>query len=106
MCCRAVVSLVVDGRGWRVCEIAATVRAFDRAEGWHGDVVLSRVLHGQRGSAIIMSGVFIGLSWWVVRELAMFVAERHDCWVVASHWDMEHDDGRISAQAFPPKGAW
>jgi hypothetical protein len=106
MCCRAVVSLVVDGRVARVREIATTIRAFDRADCWHGDVVMSRVLHGDRGSAIIMSGVFVGLSWRVVRELAMHVANRHDCWVVASHWDMEHDDGRISAQAFPPKGAW
>lgn len=106
MCCRAVVSLVVDGRGVRVREVATTIRAFYRARGCHGDAVLSRVLRGRRGSAIIMSGVFIGLSWWVVRELAMRVAARHGCWVVASHWDMEHDDDRISAQTFPPKGVW
>jgi hypothetical protein len=106
MRCRAVVSLVVDGRGVRVCEIAATIRTFYRAGDWHGDAVLSRVLHGRRGSAIIMSGVFIGLPWRVVRELAMCVADQHGCWVVASHWDMEHDDDRVSAQAFPPKGVW
>lgn len=96
----------MDGSGVRVREIAATILSFAPAKRCHGDAVMSRLLRGKHGSAIIMSGVFIGLSWRVVRDLAMCIAERHGCWVVASHWDMEHDDDLVSAQAFPPKGVW
>ncbi len=106
MCCRAVVSLVVGGRDVRVREIAATIRAFEASASWHGDAVVSRTLRGRHGSVIIMSGVFIGLSWRAVRELAEFVVDRHGCWVVGSHWDMEHSDDAVNAQAFQPKGAW
>lgn len=64
------------------------------------------MLRGRHGSAIIVSGVFIGLEWRSVRDLARRLAVRHDCWVVASYWDMANDGCPVNAQAFPPKGAW
>lgn len=106
MRCRALVSLVV-GSEIPLEEFSATVRWFEHtyAATWHGDASV-RMLQGHHGSAILWTGVFIGLSWEMVQLLARFVAERHDCWVVASHWDMEQSDDAINAQAFPPKGAW
>jgi hypothetical protein len=72
---------------------------------WVGDARVTRILRGRHGSAIIISGVFIGMEWRSVRDLARHCATRHDCWVVALFWDMTAQDGcEFNAQTFLPKG--
>jgi hypothetical protein len=106
MICRSVVSLIIIGRGLVLGDIRDTICAFDGVSDWHGELIFSSILHGRLGSSIIMSGVFIGSSWRDVSLLSMFLADRYDCFVVGSHWDMEQDDDAINVQSFSPKGAF